>query len=242
MKKAFLLIAFCFLDEQKPGLYLWWAPLYLVQSLPSLVTFPWFCASSLLRAFCKYCGWSSTGVLLGLVKVKVAQSCWTLCEPVDCTVLGILQARILEWVAIAFSRGSSWPRNRTGVSCIAGRFFTIWAIRVVPNTRMKAKKSTSSLLRFLRRPRNSIALPHVGHEQLRHRILEDAGLSSRLWKARTEDVGFEDCTAKHRCDRGLLWDPLFPAEPSPELCTSHCNISQSDLTPFLSSFSTLVCL
>ena len=169
MKKAFLLIAFCFLDEQKPGLYLWSAPLYLVQSLPSLVTFPWFCASSLLRAFCKYCGWSSTGVLLGPVKVKVAQSCWTLCEPVDYTVLGILQARILEWVAIAFSRGSSWPRNRTGVSCITGRFFTIWAIRVVPNTRMKAKKSTSSLLRFLRRPRNSVALPHVGHEQLRHK-------------------------------------------------------------------------
>ena len=42
---------------------------------------------------------------------------------------GILQARILEWVAIPFSRGSSWPRDGTQVSCIAGRFFTIWAIR-----------------------------------------------------------------------------------------------------------------
>ena len=42
---------------------------------------------------------------------------------------GILQARILEWVAISFSRGSSWPRNRTWISCIAGRFFTDWAIR-----------------------------------------------------------------------------------------------------------------
>ena len=39
-----------------------------------------------------------------------------------------LQARILEWVAISFSRGSSWPRDRTQVSCITGRFFTIWAI------------------------------------------------------------------------------------------------------------------
>ena len=37
--------------------------------------------------------------------------------------------RILEWVAYPFSRGSSWPRNRTGVSCIAGRFFTNWAVR-----------------------------------------------------------------------------------------------------------------
>ena len=41
----------------------------------------------------------------------------------------ILQARILEWVAISFSRGSSQPRDQTLVSCIAGRFFTIWAIR-----------------------------------------------------------------------------------------------------------------
>ena len=40
--------------------------------------------------------------------------------------------RILEWVAYLFSRGSSWPRNQTGVSCIAGRFFTNWAIREAP--------------------------------------------------------------------------------------------------------------
>ena len=45
---------------------------------------------------------------------------------------GILQARILEWVAIRFSRGSSWPRSWTHVSCIAGRFFTIWASREAP--------------------------------------------------------------------------------------------------------------
>ena len=57
------------------------------------------------------------------VKVKVAQSCLTLCDPVDYTVHGILQARILEWVTIPFSRGSFWPRNWTGVSCIAGGFF-----------------------------------------------------------------------------------------------------------------------
>ena len=42
---------------------------------------------------------------------------------------GILQARVLEWVAIPFSRGSSWPRDRTEVSYIAGRFFLIWATR-----------------------------------------------------------------------------------------------------------------
>ena len=47
----------------------------------------------------------------------------------DHTVHGILQARILEWVAYPFSSGSSWPRNQTRVSCIAGGFFTNWAIR-----------------------------------------------------------------------------------------------------------------
>ena len=58
------------------------------------------------------------------VKVKVTQSYPTLCDPMDCTVHGILQARILEWVALPFSRGSSQPRDRTQVSHIAGRFFT----------------------------------------------------------------------------------------------------------------------
>ena len=57
-------------------------------------------------------------------EVKVTQSFLTLCDPVDYTVHGILQARILEWVAYPFSRGSSQPRNRARVSCIAGRFFT----------------------------------------------------------------------------------------------------------------------
>ena len=64
-----------------------------------------------------------------VVKVKVAQSCPTLCDPMDYTVPGILQARILEWVAFPFSRGSSQPSNRTGVSCTADWFFTDWHIR-----------------------------------------------------------------------------------------------------------------
>ena len=63
--------------------------------------------------------------------VKVAQSCLTLCNPMDYTVHGVLQARILEWVAIPFSRGSSQSRDRTQLSCIAGEFFTSWATREV---------------------------------------------------------------------------------------------------------------
>ena len=64
-------------------------------------------------------------LLLNLkVKVEIAQLCLTLYNPMGYTVHGILQARILEWVAFPFSKGSSKPRNQTGVSCIAGRFFT----------------------------------------------------------------------------------------------------------------------
>ena len=67
-----------------------------------------------------------------VVIVLVTQSCPTLCDPTDCSppgssVYGILQARILQWIAIPFSRGSSQSRDRTQVSCVAGRFFTVWA-------------------------------------------------------------------------------------------------------------------
>ena len=59
----------------------------------------------------------------------VAKSCLPLCDPMDnsppgSSVHGISQARKLEWVAISFSRGSSWPRDWTRNSCITGRFFT----------------------------------------------------------------------------------------------------------------------
>ena len=54
------------------------------------------------------------------------------CSPPDSKVHGILQARILEWVAFPFFRGSSQPRDRTQVSCITDRFFTTWATREAP--------------------------------------------------------------------------------------------------------------
>ena len=62
----------------------------------------------------------------------VSNSCLTLATPwslLSSPVHGILQARILEWVAIPFSRGSSWPTDPTWVSHIAGRFFTNWAMK-----------------------------------------------------------------------------------------------------------------
>ena len=68
---------------------------------------------------------------------EVTQSCPTLCNLMDCSppgfsVHGIFQARILEWVAISFSRASSRPRDQTRVSHNAGRLFTIWATRETP--------------------------------------------------------------------------------------------------------------
>ena len=76
----------------------------------------------------------------------VAQLCPTLCDPVDCSLLGssvhgILQTRILEWVAIPFSRGSFQPRDWTQVSYIAGRFFTIWTIRKAQKFRVWVLKN-----------------------------------------------------------------------------------------------------
>ena len=76
---------------------------------------------------------------------SVAQSCPTLCNLVDCSLPGsslhgILQARVLEWVAISFSKGSSRPRDWTRVSRIASRSFNLWATReTTPILQTKAK-------------------------------------------------------------------------------------------------------
>ena len=83
--------------------------------------------------------WTSVpneGTLLGpnVVLVAPTNTCPALYDPMDCSPSGfsvhrILQARTLEWVAVPFSRGSSWPRDWNWVSCITGRFFTIWDTR-----------------------------------------------------------------------------------------------------------------
>ena len=71
-------------------------------------------------------------------------------DPMDSTSLSssvheILQARILEWVAISFSGGSSWPSDRTRISCIAGRFFTMWATREAPESNKVLRKWIKSI-------------------------------------------------------------------------------------------------
>ena len=85
--------------------------------------------------------------------VKVTQSCPTLCDPMDSgspgsSVHGILPARILDWVAISFSKGSSWLRDWTWVSHIVGRFFTIWTINYT-SIFLKKERKLDSLFVFL---------------------------------------------------------------------------------------------
>ena len=82
---------------------------------------------NLKRSFLYF--FSSQSQELELVWVKIAQLCPTLCDPMDYTVHGILQTRILECLAFPFSRGSSQPRDWTQVYGIAGGFFTSWATK-----------------------------------------------------------------------------------------------------------------
>ena len=93
-----------------------------------------------------------------VVVMLVNQSCPTLCDPMDCSRLGsvhgILQARILEWVVILFSRGSSWSRDRTQVSGTIGRFFTVRATR---EAQLSTNSSSNQIL-WMPPPRLKIKL------------------------------------------------------------------------------------
>ena len=96
---------------------------------------------------CRY-KWIAIWILLGWSEVKVTQSCPTLCDPTDYTVHGILQVRILEWVAFPFSKGSSQTRDRTQISCIAGGFFTNRAtIRSSDSCRKRSKVFNDNIIR-----------------------------------------------------------------------------------------------
>ena len=111
-------------------------------SLPLKLQFPWKYLEwyNLERYYCIMV-WPCNYNLRVKVKVLVAQLCPTLCNSMDCSppgssVHGISQARILEWVAISFSRESSWPRHQIQVFHIAGRFFTVWATKEAHNLRI----------------------------------------------------------------------------------------------------------
>ena len=103
---------------------------------------------------------------------KLLQSCLILCNP-DCSppgssVHGILQARTLEWVAMPSSRGSSWPRNQTRVSCTADIFFTSWATREAPSGLYQ--KGVQSSDQYPKDSHLSPTLTHVPIQQKLHKL------------------------------------------------------------------------
>ena len=88
-----------------------------------------------------------------LAAAAVTQFCPThyeprYCSPPGSSVHGISQARILEWAAIPFSRRSSWPRDWTQVSRIAGRFFTVWATREAHSVQFSSVQPLSHVRLF----------------------------------------------------------------------------------------------
>ena len=96
------------------------------------------------------------------------------CDPIAYTVHGILQARILEWVAVPFSRGFSQPRDQTQVFHIVGKFFTSWATREAPLVTFSSVQfsSVAQLCPILCNPMD-YSLPGFSfHEILQARILE----------------------------------------------------------------------
>ena len=151
----YLISSFCIILNYKHGAYLLWKKSKRYRSIESkiwklLKPFPCSCSlwnnqgeQVLLGSFLfSDKPWLCTSMFcvglpicpqrLAYEWVLVTQSCLSLCDPMDYSQPGssvhrIFQARTLEWVAIPFSRGSSRPRDWTLVSCIAGRFFTLWA-------------------------------------------------------------------------------------------------------------------
>ena len=94
----------------------------------------WIGSSGVDEATACYTEWSKSEKQVLYInawsEVKVTQLCLAFCDPMDYIVHGIFQARVLDWVAYLFSRSSSQPRDWTVVSCIAGGFFTNWAVRI----------------------------------------------------------------------------------------------------------------
>ena len=130
-------------------------------------------------------------------------SCPTLFNPFDdsppgSSVHGILQARILEWIAILFFRGSSQPRDGTCVSCIASRFFTIWAIReaqMLYTSPLSDSEVTQSCL-TLCDPMDCSPPASSGHGILQARILEQVAISYSRGSSRPRDLIWVSCIGR----------------------------------------------
>ena len=140
------------------------------------------------------------------VKVKVAQSGPTLCDLMDYTVHGILQARILGWVAFPFSRGYSQPRHQTQVSRTAGGFFTSWARGKPSESEIRSAVSNSLCLSSARKvwdlPGGPVAestLPRLGAQVcfLVRELTPVCHVTHTHTHTHTHPVLRQDCPIRH---------------------------------------------
>ena len=107
------------------------------------------CYAGIIKVYISVCVLLFLGICM--YACSVTESCLTLCNPMDCSppgssVHGTFQARVLEWVAISFSRGSSQTRDWTCVSCTAGGLFTCWVIREALQTKIIQFKTKPKVL------------------------------------------------------------------------------------------------
>ena len=117
------------------GSGIWWSSISVVHDTHSKKVLLTFCHVHFYATIQKH--WNAC------VKFSISD-----CSVSRCSVLGIFEARILKWVTISFSGGSSWPRDWTCIFCTAGRFFTDWTTREAPKRKTLEK----------------ILLPSLGHE------------------------------------------------------------------------------
>ena len=116
------------LSQRKPLWWAWWASCH--GACGCLMAEEMLSLSSMSRPWCR---WLSCLLCQSLSRVQLFVTPWTVARQAPLS-MGILQARVLAWVAMSSSResssrGSSWPRDRTWVSCTAGGFFIVWATR-----------------------------------------------------------------------------------------------------------------
>ena len=126
--------------------------------------------------------------------VLVALSCTTLqpmvCSPPGSSVLGILQTRILEWIAIPFSRGSSWPRDWTLVSRIVGWFFTNW--KWLTDVQLFGTPWTKQSMELCR-PLQADSLPAEPQGKPKNTVVGNLSLRQRIFPTQESNRGFLHC-------------------------------------------------
>ena len=119
---------------------------------------------------------------VSLIVFSLLSHVWLFSDPMDCSPPGssvheISRARILEWVAISFSRASSWTMDQTQVSWIAGRFFTAWARNAINNWYVMNKLNNSSFLMNNKKETcyTSVFLTTISYLQSLQQLIEDKG-------------------------------------------------------------------